>query len=176
MASKLNRDNVRRNLPSATRQDLHWLLKVCRKELKRKGTRKAELLGGWQAFSNFLAGCAWAMACRASLRAAHDHPRIGKQPAGGQMWLPAELVKTVRLDVKERGWSPLTAPNFGQLRAQWAAYLQQAGKNLSVVDSPVDFEAMMAGNATESLKHVTFRVGMARGEVRRIVDVRRDAP
>lgn len=160
--SKLNRDNVRRNLPASSRQDLHWLLKTVRAELKRRGNRKTELLNGWQAFANVMAGAAWAMACRAELRAAHDHPRIGKKPASGEMWLPAELVKTVRLSVKERGFSALTAPNASQLRAQWAGYLQNAGKNLNVVVGAADaFAAAMSGRALDSMKQEVFRVRMA---------------
>jgi hypothetical protein len=172
--SKLNRDNVSRNLPNSSRQDLLWLLKATRKELRRRGSRKVELLNGWQSFANFMAGAAWAMACRAELRAAHDHPRIGKRPASGEMWLPAELVKTVRLSVKERGFSALTAPTASQLRAQWAGYLNQAGKDLHVDagGASAGFEGLMARAAGDSItpsRAVVFRPRMAEYTVRRIL-------
>lgn len=136
-------------------KDLRKLIKFARRELSERNAErwalKERLPGAFQGMANVMAGVTWALACRASLRASKGHrPAAGTRPASGEMWLPAELLKACRLDVKEKGWSPLTAPYFTHFQAQF-------GKNYRAPDSdePVD---------------VQFAVRMARGTAVRVTD------
>jgi hypothetical protein len=101
-------------LAELSRTDLLWLARKARKELNRRFTservRRGAVAGAMQGLANVMAGVAWALACRDSLRRSKGHlPTYGKRPASGEMWLPWELMYALRHEVKERQWSPLGA-------------------------------------------------------------------
>lgn len=103
------------------------LIRLARRELgeriNQRWEQKQALGPAMQGMANFMAGVSWAMACRESLRRSKDHaPVFGVRPQSGEMWLPSELLRALRLDIKEKQWSALTAPNVMQFQAQYAAH------------------------------------------------------
>lgn len=153
-------------------KDLRKLIKYARRELAERAqerwAHREALDGAMKGMANVMAGAAWAMACRASLRSSKEHaPTYGVRAASGEMWLPAEILKACRLDIKTQHWSALTAPNQGHFAQQYRA-LHGRPEQVSD-DDAVSFEKQMLENARGGVAR--FVVKPARMEARAVFDV-----
>jgi hypothetical protein len=160
---KLNRGIARRALPAASKSDLLWLKRRIQQELRERWqdeqALKARTLAAMQGMANVMAGVAWALACRDTLRRSKGHtPTGGKRPASGEMWLPRELLIALRAEIKERKWCPLGCASA----LECLNWLQvEAGRKPTVSDADADgFAAAMASDAGD-LKVAQFKVRMA---------------
>lgn len=156
-------DRVRAITGRLSTRNLHKLKRIINKELtaRYQGTEalKERVAGGLQGMANVMAGVTWALACRQALRESKGHEPVGgKRPASGEMWLPRELLYAVRHQVKARGWHPITALNWGVVKANLEAEARPATpKTIDVFG--------------EEVTVAKFVVPMVRGEARRIVDL-----
>lgn len=151
------RDKTLSAIRQLSRKDLHWLKKQVKKELAARylddRAFEEEYAAGMAGMSNVMAGVAWALACRDSLRRSKGHtPTYGKQPASGEMWLPRELLIALRAEIKERRWSPLGALNANDVLNHLAA---ESKRRAPISDAEAD------ELAADMVKVAHFQVRMA---------------
>lgn len=182
---------TRERIPQLSTKDLRKYMKLARRELTRRYqgqlALKERMAAGFDGLVNVMRGVAWALACRASLREAHDHPRLGKGRASGEMWLPHELLKALRADIKEYGYSPLSAGYWSHFDAQYGRYKWAGDKLVWVPGGGQAYRARREqerfvanhGHSTiedamtaPPMKAVQFRIPFARREARMVTDAR----
>ncbi len=113
-------------LEAVSNKDLHRLARLVNREKRDRWEARqrdeARYRGAMIGMANAMAGVTWALACRNSLRASKGHtPPGGKCPQSGEMWMPRELLYAARAEVKERGWSPLTAACWSDVQSHLQA-------------------------------------------------------